>query len=71
MLRFVRDVYRITAGKDDLGARDEEISGEEMDARYVAARYSRGNVGIQEGAFVTSQDLDRERAQIAHRNFPS
>ena len=31
---------------------------EEMAARKVAMRYSRGSVGIQKGAFQTRKDLD-------------
>lgn len=40
------------------------------DSRAVAARFSRGNVAIQMGYFVTGTDLEKERAEVAHIKFP-
>jgi hypothetical protein len=40
-------------------ARREVASEEEAAAQKMAARYSRGSVGIQTGAFQTRADLDR------------
>lgn len=42
----------------------------EIEYRYdsyasdIAARYSRGNVGIQDGRFLTEKELDREISQL-------
>lgn len=33
-------------------------------AADVAARFSRGNVGIQDGRFLTKKELDREISQL-------
>ena len=33
-------------------------------ATDIAARYSRGNVGIQDGRFLTKKELDREISQL-------
>lgn len=67
---FVRDIYRVIAGRDDLGDKlDLETAGTH-DARHTAARFSRGNVAIQSGAFVTTSDLERERERMSHHSFP-
>lgn len=69
-LQFVRDVYRAIAGRDDLGDKLNFEDAGTRDARQVASRFSRGNVAIQAGAFITTDDLERERARIANHSFP-
>jgi hypothetical protein len=67
---IVRDIYRVIAGLDDLGDKlDLETAGTH-DAREAAARFSRGNVAVQSGAFLTTSDLERERARMSHHSFP-
>lgn len=40
------------------------------DQRDEAARFSRGNIPIQEGLFVTQQELENERKEVANIAFP-
>jgi len=44
-------------------ARDIE-SRHKSNASDIAVRYSRGNVGIQDGRFLTENELDREISQL-------
>jgi len=66
--RFVRDYFRLMAGRPLLGARPER-SAEEKDARTAVERFSRGNVAVQDDRFVTENDLERERKQVAEFPF--
>jgi hypothetical protein len=52
------------AGRPLLGSSFER-TGEEMDARATVARFSRGNVAMQEDRFVSEQDSEREFEEVA------
>lgn len=41
-----------------------------QDQRDAAARFTRGNIAIQAGVFVTEADLERQRAEVASIAFP-
>ena len=40
------------------------------DARAAAARFSRGNVAIQFGNFLTTEDLEKERQEVSRIKLP-
>lgn len=40
------------------------------DARAAAARFSRGNVAIQLGNFLTTEDLEKEREKVSRIKLP-
>jgi len=48
----------------------ESAEADRADARQAAARFSRGNIPIQHGAFVTSEDLERERQELTKHPLP-
>jgi hypothetical protein len=72
MIRDIfKTIYGVLSGRgmariDDRILRDSET----RDAREVASRFSRGSVAIQEGAFVTKGDLERERAHARSHPLP-
>lgn len=65
---FVRDYYRLLIGQPLVGYGDAPTS-QEKDGRGTAERFSRGNVAVQAGRFVTKADLDRERREVAEASF--
>lgn len=69
-LHAIRDIYRVLTGRDDLGDKLDLHGEGEIDARQAAARFSRGNVSIQSGYFVTASELDRERQRARAHAFP-
>jgi hypothetical protein len=42
----------------------------DADARAVASRFSRGNVPIQQSAFLMGSDLEEERQKVSNLKFP-
>ena len=69
MFDFIKDVYLLISGKDSLDSREFMRGFEEKNARSVASRYSRGSIAIQAGAFLTVNDLERERKSLANYHF--
>ncbi|WP_312420089.1 hypothetical protein [Shinella sp.] len=69
-LHVIRDIYRVLAGRDDLGDKLDLNNEGDNDARNAAARFSRGSVSIQSGYFVTAAELDRERNRARAHAFP-
>lgn len=63
--RFIRDTYRLLAGRDTVTSEDCRSRFDRELARSAASRFSRGNVAIQLDAFVTTADLERERREVA------
>jgi hypothetical protein len=61
---WVTDYYRLMMGRRLLGVGPER-SSEEVDARATAKRFSRGNVAMQADLFVSEQDLEYERREVA------
>lgn len=64
MLGFFRDVYFVLTGRDQFGDKVRFAGASNLEVRAAAARFSRGNIAIQQGAFVTTDDLEREREQF-------
>ena len=56
-----RRVDWVTVGNEAVATRD---------ARASASRFSRGNVAIQSGYFLTSADLEREREEVSRIKLP-
>lgn len=50
--------------------REEVDARRDRDGREIAARMTRGNVAIQNGAFLTKADLERERDVVRRYRFP-
>ncbi|QRG08758.1 hypothetical protein EZH22_11010 [Xanthobacter dioxanivorans] len=68
MFVFARDLYRLLAGRDYAA----DIAKDDFDrctGRRAASRLSRGNVAVQMGAFVTTDDLEAERRKVAKISF--
>ena len=42
-----------------------------QDARAASARFGRGNIPLQLDSVVTSEDLESEREELKHLNFPA
>lgn len=68
MIRIFRDIIFVISGRNDLGERMRLPGKIARDARE-AARFSRGSVAMQDGSFVTSDELKRERAMMARHQF--
>ncbi|MER9390627.1 MULTISPECIES: hypothetical protein [unclassified Mesorhizobium] len=66
---FVRSVCRILAGRDDMGEKLRLENRATKGARDGAERYTRGNVAIQGGSFLTIDDQERERRTMARHQF--
>lgn len=67
-MRFVIDTYRLLVGR----SRSSEEVNDDFDkkfARKAASRFSRGNVAIQFNSFVTTNDLENERNEVAKLSF--
>lgn len=62
---FVIDYFRLMMGRPLMGAAPTRRIPEDRDARLTAERFSRGNVAIQNGRFVSISDLDNERDEVA------
>lgn len=63
--QFTKDFMQLLFG----GENSRRYSRDRVIARRAAARYSRGNVAIQLDAFVTREDLEKEREQVAKLKF--
>jgi hypothetical protein len=61
---LVTDYYRLVMGRTLLGFGPER-SSEEVDARATVKRFARGNVAMQADLFVSEQDLEYERDEVA------
>ena len=46
--------------------RDEEI---ERNIRYAVAKHSRGNINLQNGMYITREDLENVRKKILSHDF--
>lgn len=68
-IRFIRDAYRLLAGSDITSAAERKEKSERQTGRAIAKRFSRGNVAMQHGSFVTTGDLERERREVAKLVF--
>ena len=53
--------------RDDDWAASKELEHEWE--RATGGRFSRGNIPVQDGSFVTTEDLERERAEIRNYKF--
>jgi hypothetical protein len=62
---FFIDSFRLMAGRPLLGESVTGRSTAEIDARATVERYSRGNVAMQAGLFVSEVDSARERDEVA------
>jgi hypothetical protein len=60
-----RAVARRRRQKSVAEVREEVIARHDAMGRAVAQRYSRGNVNIQSGAFLTRKDLDAKHKELA------
>jgi len=61
---FVADYIRLMRGLPLLGA-DADRTNEEIDARAVGKRFSRGSVAMQADHVASASDLARERDEVA------
>ena len=69
MFRFFRDICHLVRGHNELGEQldtDSVLNAE--NERY--GRFARGNVSIQEGAFLPIAEMDRKREILARHGFP-
>jgi hypothetical protein len=60
-----RAVARRSPPKSVAEIREEVIARHDAVGRTIAQRYSRGNVNIQNGAFLTRKDLDAKHKELA------
>ncbi len=63
-MAFFREFYRLLMARP-LQSDDLHRRAERRFARRSAARYSRGNVAIQNEAFITTSDLEAERKSMS------
>jgi hypothetical protein len=63
-MTLIRDIYRLLTAKP-LSAEDARLRVERRFARKTAARYSRGNIAIQNESFITTGDLEAERKAMS------
>lgn len=68
-MKIIIDTYRLLMGHTTLSEGERSNLADREIARKSASRFSRGNVAIQFGAFVTTSDLEKERAEVAKLRF--
>lgn len=61
---FVVDYIRLMSGRPLLGFGPDR-SSDEADARATVKRFSRGSVAMQDDRFVSEQDSEYERNEVA------
>ena len=69
-MNFIIDTYRLLMGHKNASVSITDGEGDTRElARKAASRFSRGNVAIQFGSFVTTEDLEKERREVAKLKF--
>jgi hypothetical protein len=70
MMQSMMTSFKRCLGMDfsDQASREIKDAGRD-NARALAARYSRGSVRIQAGAFVTNEDIESERVKAREYKF--
>lgn len=64
-----RAIVRLLAGYKSASADVADIKAARKDAaRKVAARYTRGNIAIQRGSYVTADELEEKREALRRRH---
>lgn len=63
IMEFLRGIWRAATRRDHF-SREAYYAEKEAISRGVAARFTRGNVAVQMGRFLTAADLERERAEL-------